>query len=61
MKTSKKQIVEDFIKRVNPYEKPQPIGFDLRGYAKYISDKHIQASDITPEIMNMFVMQKEKV
>ena len=60
MKTSKKQIVEDFMKRVNPYEKPQPIAFDLRGYAKYVSDKKIKTADITPEVMNMFVKQTGK-
>jgi uncharacterized protein involved in tolerance to divalent cations len=60
-KTSKKQIVEDFIQRVNPYEKPQPIAFDLRGYAKYVSDKQIKTADITPEVMNMFVTKTGKV
>ena len=54
------QTVREYIKRVRPYEKPQPIAFDLRGYAKYVSDKQIKTADITPEVMNMFVKQTGK-
>ncbi len=54
MKKSKSQVVEEYIKRVNIYEKPQPISFDLRGYATYIEENELKASDITPEIMNKF-------
>ena len=46
----KQKIVDDFIKRVNPYKKPQPIAFDLRGYAAYI-EEHGEA---TPEIIESF-------
>lgn len=53
-KKSKQQIVDEYIKRVNPYEKPQPIAFDLRGYAAYIEANNLKAADITPEIMNKF-------
>ena len=53
-KKSKNQIVEDYIRRVNPYETPQPIAFDLRGYAAYVSKMGLKASDITPDIMNKF-------
>ncbi len=54
MKKSKSQIVEEYIKRVNPYEKPQPISFDLRGYAAYMKENGLKGADITPEIMNKF-------
>ena len=53
-KKSKSQIVEEYIKKVNPYEKPQPIAFDLRGYATYIKANGLKGTDITPEIMNKF-------
>ena len=53
-KKSKNRIVEEYIRRVNPYEKPQPIAFDLRGYAAYIKAKGLKGTDITPEIMNRF-------
>lgn len=51
---SKDQIVDEFIKRVNPYESHQPIAFDLRGYAAYMEEHNLQGKDITPEIMNKF-------
>lgn len=54
MKSFKQKIVDDFIRKVNPYEKPKPIAFDLRGYSKFISDNNLSASEITPEIMAQF-------
>ena len=57
-KKSKSQIVEEYIKKVNPYEKPQPIAFDLRGYAAYIKANGLKGTDITPEIMNKFSKER---
>ena len=54
MKKSKREIVNEYIARVNPYEKQKPLSFDLRGYATYISKNGIKASEITPEIMSRF-------
>ena len=59
MRKSKRQIVEEYVKRVNPYEKQPPIAFDLRGYAKYVAEKGLEARDITPEIIQMFSKAKE--
>ena len=53
-KKSKNRIVEEYLERVNPYEKPQPIAFDLRGYSAYIARMGLEAADITPEIMSQF-------
>lgn len=53
-KTSKKQIVDEYITRVNPYEKPNPIAYDLRGYAAYVAEKGLKPDQITPEIMKRF-------
>ena len=47
-------MVEEYLRRVTPYEKPQPIAFDLRGYAAYIKASGLKGTDITPEIMNRF-------
>lgn len=58
---SKRQIVEEYIKRVNPYEKQRPLEFDLRKYAAYVKEKGLKVSDITPEIMNMFVIEHKGV
>ena len=57
-KKSKSQIVEEYIKKVNPYDKPQPIAFDLRGYAAYIKANGLKGTDITPEIMNRFSKER---
>lgn len=53
-KKSKREIVNEYIARVNPYEKQKALSFDLRGYAAYIAENGIKASEITPEIMNKF-------
>ena len=57
-KKSKSQRVEEYIKKVNSYEKPQPIAFDLRGYAAYIKANGLKGTDITPEIMNRFSKER---
>ncbi len=54
MRKSKREIVEGYIKLVNPYEKPKPLNFDLRGYASYVEENGLKACEITPEIMQMF-------
>lgn len=54
MKKSKREIVNEYISRVNPYEKPKPLAFDMRGYAEYISVNDIKTTNITPEIMKQF-------
>ena len=43
----------------NPYEKPQPIAFDLRGYAAFVAQNNFKAKDITPEIMKKFVRSEK--
>lgn len=53
-KKSKRRIVDEYIACVNPYEKPQPIDFDLRGYAAFVAEKGLKANEITPEIMKRF-------
>ncbi len=57
-KKSKNQIVAEYIKKVNPYKKPQLIAFDLRGYAAYIKANGLSGADITPEIMNKFSKER---
>lgn len=59
MKKSKRQLVNDFIKRVNPYEKPQPIAFDLRGYAAFVVQNGLKANEITSEMMKRFVRSEK--
>ena len=50
-KKSKSQIVNEYLKKVNPYEKTQAINFNLREYAAYIKanglngDRHYTRDD----------------
>lgn len=53
-KKSKSQIVNEYLKKVNPYEKPQAINFNLREYAAYIKANGLNGTEITPEMMNKF-------
>lgn len=53
-KKSKNQIGDEYLMKVNPYKKPQPITFDLRRYAAYIKDNNLKGTEITSEIMNRF-------
>ncbi len=57
-KKSKSRIVEEYLKKVNPYEPHQPIPFDLRGYASYIKANGLKGTDITTEIMEKFTEER---
>ena len=56
MTKSKRQTVDEYIKHVNPYEKQEPLEFDLRKYSAYVKEKGLKVSEITPEIMSMFAI-----
>ena len=58
---SKKQnIVEDFVSRAEPFEKINPLKFDLRNYAKYVKENKLTAEKITPEILQKFAIGGER-
>lgn len=48
-------IANEFIKRINPYNSETSLNFDLRGYSSYVKEKHLDANQITPKIMSMFI------
>ena len=50
----KKEIVEEFLSRCNPYEDNEPLKFDLRAYAAYIKENGLEAANITESILAMF-------
>ena len=52
--SEKKEMVEHFIEKCNPYQPLNPLKFDLRGYAKYIEENEISYSQVTPEILEKF-------
>lgn len=56
---SKDQMAEDFIKRINPYEKHQPMNYDLRAYVNYIREHNLKIEEITPELVNLFDRNKK--
>ncbi len=57
-KNEKREMIREFIERVNPYDPPKPTyKMDLRGYAKYLDENNIQGPDVTEEVMAKFIVQ----
>lgn len=50
----KQALADAFIERIKPYEKPEPLKFDLRGYADFIKKNNLSSSEITPEMAEQF-------
>ena len=50
----RKKIVDDFITRINPYEKHTLMRFDFHGYANYVKKKGLTNETITESIMEQF-------
>lgn len=53
--SDKQNMVNQYILNNNLYDKSPSLNFDLRGYASYIKNHHLNAKDITPDILNKFV------
>ena len=54
MKNQRRQAAESFIAAINPYEKQEPLAFDLRRYAEYAKRNRPKAGDTTPETLKKF-------
>lgn len=52
--SEKQKMVDDFIARINPYEKQPPLRFDFHGYAKYVKEHGLTNQTITDSIMQKF-------
>ncbi len=50
----KQKFVDDYVKKVNLYEKQKPINIDLRAFARYVRENHLSNDMITPETVKMF-------
>lgn len=50
----KMAIIENFIAKVNPYEAPQPLNFDLRGYATYLKEQGLSGKHVPKSVMEKF-------
>lgn len=57
--SDKKKIVDEYVKKYDPYTKNEGLNFDLRGYSSYVETHNLNVKDITPDIMNMFVRKAE--
>jgi len=51
---TKQNIVDDFIKRVPPYDEMVPLEFDIRGYSQYVKENDLSEEDITSDILKQF-------
>ena len=56
---SKQKVVDEYMQDYNPYEKHEPLQFDLRGYAQYVKERNLKPEAITLEIFALFSKQKE--
>lgn len=54
---SQKRSVDEFIKRVNPYEKcgNVKVNFDIRSYVAYLKENNISGKNVSDEILRKFV------
>ena len=50
------QRASNFLKRVDPYKKQEPLNFDMKAYAAYVKEHNLSAGEISPEIMEKFVL-----
>lgn len=52
--SEKMAIMDEFIKRVNPYKKHEPLNFDIRGYSNYLEKHGIDGKNVPQHIVDMF-------
>lgn len=58
MKNCNKQtIVDNYISEYDPYIKGPYLKFDLRAYSAYIKQHQLKAQNITPEILEKFMIE----
>lgn len=50
----RQKIADDFITRIDPYEKHIPMRFDFHGYANYVKENGLTNETITESVMEQF-------
>ncbi len=50
----KKSIVDEFIKTNNPYAENKSLQFDIRAYASYVKENHLDATQISDSVLKRF-------
>ena len=57
---SKQKVVDEYMQDYNPYEKHEPLQFDLRRYAQYVKERNLKPEDITLEILLFLETERSK-
>lgn len=60
MKSENSRLVDEYIKRNNPYLPHTSIDIDLRAYSRFIREHRLKSEEITEEIMEQFRVKKEE-
>lgn len=55
------KTVDEYISRTDPYKKQEPLGFDLREYARYIEEHSISPEQVTAEMWDRFSLREQKL
>lgn len=53
-KVYKNSLMDELIKKNNPYKKNEPLQFDLRAYAAYVKENNLDAFQITEAVLKKF-------
>ena len=50
----RKKAIDEYLKRVNVYQKREPLNFDLRGYTAYLEEHGIDGKNVPEEVVEKF-------
>ena len=53
----RRAAAEKFISKNNPYQKREPVNFDLRAYSSYVRENNLTARQITPQLLEKFIIK----
>ena len=48
------RAVEEYVTRIDPYQKQNPLHFDLRSYARYVEEHDITPDQVTADMWERF-------
>ena len=50
----KNDMVQEYIKKANPYKPLEPLKFDLRAYAAYLKENSLSGKDVPESVLQQF-------
>jgi len=50
--------INEYVETHNIYGPHEPLNMDLRAYFRYVQENNLSSEEITPEIVEMFKIQK---